>query len=108
VRKPAARKRTAAKSAKPRFELKLFLTGASERSQRALENIQRFCESELPGDYDLKVIDIYQQPALASAEQILASPTLIKTSPAPLRRLIGDMSDEQKVRVSLGLQSYDP
>lgn len=92
-------------SGKTRFKLKLFLTGATANSRRALENIRRFCESELPGDYDLKVIDIYQQPALASKNQIFAAPTLVKTSPLPLRQLIGDMSDEQKVRVSLGLQS---
>ena len=91
---------------KPRFELKLFLTGATARSRRALENIRRFCDSELPGNYDLEVIDIYQQPAMAGRNQIFAAPTLIKTRPLPLRRLIGDMSDEQKVRVSLGLQSY--
>jgi circadian clock protein KaiB len=71
-----------------------------------LENVRRFCEKELPGDYDLEVIDLYQQPALASENQILAAPTLIKTWPLPLCRLVGDMSDEQKVRVSLGLQSY--
>jgi circadian clock protein KaiB len=71
-----------------------------------LENVRRFCESELPGEYDLEVIDIHQQPALAGENQILAAPTLIKLRPLPLRRLIGDMSDEQKVRVSLGLQSY--
>ena len=71
-----------------------------------MENVRRFCEKELPGDYDLEVIDLYQQPALASENQILAAPTLIKTWPLPLCRLVGDMSDEQKVRVSLGLQSY--
>ena len=96
---------TKRRAGRARFEFKLFLTGASERSRRALENIRRFCESELTGNYDLEVVDIYQQPALASRNQIFAAPTLIKTSPLPMRRLIGDMSDEQKVRVSLGLQS---
>jgi circadian clock protein KaiB len=96
----------APRSGKPRFELALFLTGASARSRRALENIQRFCESELLGDYDLEVIDIYQQPALAGKNQIFAAPTLVKTKPLPVRRLIGDMSDEQQVRISLGLRSH--
>jgi circadian clock protein KaiB len=89
-----------------RFEFKLFLAGATPRSRRALENVRRFCERELPGNYDLEVIDIYQQPALASGNQIFAAPTLLKTHPLPLRRLIGDMSDERKVRANLGLQSY--
>ncbi len=97
---------TKGQTRKPRFALTLYLTGATVRSQRALENISRLCEKELPGNYDLEVIDIYQQPALAGIHQIFAAPTLIKKSPLPLRRLIGDMSDEQKVRVSLGLQSY--
>jgi circadian clock protein KaiB len=100
------RSKPAAARSEPKFVLKLFLTGASERSRRALENIQRFCKAELHGHYSLEVFDIYQQPELASREQIFAAPTLIKTAPGPLRRLIGDMSDEVKVRVSLGLQSY--
>lgn len=91
---------------KPRFELKLFLTGATPRSRRALENIRRFCDRELLGRYDLEVVDVYQQPALAGRNHIFATPTLIKTKPLPLRRLIGDMSDDQKVRISLGLQSH--
>ncbi|MDE2141928.1 MAG: circadian clock KaiB family protein [Elusimicrobia bacterium] len=92
----------------PRYKLQLFLTGATARSRTALENIRRFCERELPGNFDLKVIDIYQQPALAGRNQIIAAPTLIKTSPSPRRQLIGDMSDERKIRVSLGLVSRDP
>jgi circadian clock protein KaiB len=88
-----------------RFELKLFLTGATSLSRRALVNIKNFCERELPGNYDLRVIDIHQQPTLASKEQIIAAPTLIKAKPMPVRRLIGDMSDDEKVRDSLGLKS---
>lgn len=105
MKPPPANMRVERVPGTPRFKLKLFLTGATANSRRALENIRRLCESELPGDYDLTVIDIYQQPALASKHQILAAPTLIKSAPLPLRRLIGDMSDEQSVRVSLGLQS---
>lgn len=91
---------------KAHYNFRLFVTGVTARSQRALTNIQKLCESTIPGDYDLEVVDIYQQPVLARTEQIIAAPTLIRTHPLPLRRLIGDMSDEYKVRVSLGLQTY--
>ena len=104
-RKPA-RKPARKLVRKPAFFFKLFLTGATARSQRALANIQRFCEKELAGDYNLKVIDLYREPQMASQENILAAPTLVKIRPLPLRRLIGDMSDEQKIRLSLGLQGY--
>jgi circadian clock protein KaiB len=86
-----------------RYILKLYVTGMTPRSARAIENMQNFCEKHLLGRYDLQVIDVYQQPELARAEQIVAIPTLIKKLPMPLRRLIGDMSDEERVLVGLNI-----
>ena len=79
------------------YKLRLYVTGSTARSVRALANVKRICEEHLGGRYRLEVIDLYQQPALASSEQILAAPTLVKKFPLPLRRIIGDMSDQQRV-----------
>ena len=70
----------------------------------AVTNIKRICESKLHGHYSLEIVDIYQQPRLAQSNQIVAAPTLLKKSPLPLRRLIGDMSDEAKVLSGLDLK----
>jgi circadian clock protein KaiB len=86
-----------------RYILRLYVTGMTTRSVRAVENVRAFCSKHLEGRYDLQVIDVYQQPALARAEQLVAAPTLIKKLPLPLRRLIGDMSDEGRVLVGLDL-----
>lgn len=86
-----------------RYILKLYVTGLTTRSARAIENLQIFCEKHLAGRYELQVIDVYQQPELTRAEQIVAIPTLIKKLPLPLRRLIGDMSDEERVLVGLDI-----
>jgi circadian clock protein KaiB len=86
-----------------RYILKLYVAGMTSRSSRAIANVRSVCEKHLEGRYDLHVIDVYQQPALASAEQLIAAPTLIKKLPLPLRRLIGDMSDEGRVLVGLDL-----
>jgi circadian clock protein KaiB len=86
-----------------RYELKLYVTGMTSRSARAIENVRAFCEKHLEGRYDLQVIDVYQQPDLARSEQLIAAPTLIKKLPLPLRRLIGDMSNEGRVLVGLNL-----
>jgi circadian clock protein KaiB len=74
------------------------------RSTRAIEKVRTICEEHLHGRYDLEVIDIYQQPALAQGEQILAAPTLIKRLPLPLRRVIGDMSNTDRVLLGLDLR----
>ena len=92
---------------KPRDEhylLRLYIAGFTPRSTRAIEAIKQLCESELKGRYELEVIDVYQNPSLAGDEQILAAPTLIKKLPLPLRRIIGDMSDQEKVLVGLDLR----
>ncbi len=86
-----------------KYILRLYITGMTKRSARAIENLQAFCEKHLAGHYELQVIDVYQQPELARTEQVIAVPTLIKKLPLPLRRLIGDMSDEERVLVGLDI-----
>jgi len=81
--------------------LRLFVTGASSRTSTAIANLRRICEQELEGQYDLQIIDVLQFPDLAEDEKILATPTLIKSLPLPLRRVIGDLSDKEKVLLGL-------
>lgn len=95
-------------SEKDRYELKLYVTGASPRSGQAIANVRSLCEEYLKGRYDLEVIDIYQQPAVAVSEQIVAAPTLIKKSPAPSRRMIGDLSNRDKILVGLNIVAQAP
>ena len=85
------------------YLLKLFVTGASPNSVRAINNVKDICEKYLKDNYTLQVIDVYQIPEVAQQEQIIALPTLIKKSPAPERRLVGDMSDTAKVLRGLGI-----
>src|SRR4051794_13038538 len=85
------------------YILRLFVTGASVNSTRAISNLKHICETHIKGRYSLEIIDVYQQKAIAEIEQIIALPLLIKTRPLPKRRLIGDMSDEDKVLRGLGL-----
>ena len=87
------------------YVLRLYVTGASANSTRAISNLKQICETYIKGKYSLEIIDIYQQKSLAEAEQIIALPVLIKTFPLPQRRLIGDMSDKDKVLRGLGLIS---
>jgi circadian clock protein KaiB len=84
--------------------LRLYLTGTTPASVRALANLKRICEEHLQGQYELEVIDIYQRPSLLEGEQIFAAPTLIKKLPHPLRRLVGDMSDTEAVLLGLDLR----
>ena len=86
-----------------RFVLQLYVTGATARSTRAIANLRRFCEQHLSDRYELEVIDLYQRPELAAGEQLIAAPTLIKRLPLPLRRLVGDLSDQQRVMAGLDL-----
>jgi circadian clock protein KaiB len=84
--------------------LRLYVTGTTGKSVRAIENVRRICEEHLEGAYKLEVIDLYQNLPLARGDQIIAAPTLIKQLPLPLRRLIGDMSDEARVLVGLDIR----
>ncbi len=85
------------------YVLRLFITGATPNSVRAVANIKEICDIHLPGRYRLEIIDVYQQRDLAQKEQLVALPLLIKTYPLPERRLIGDLSDAGKVLLALGL-----
>lgn len=87
------------------YVLRLYVTGMTPRSQRAIQNIKVICEEHLRGRYELEIIDVYQQPVLAKGDQILAAPTLIKRLPLPLRRFIGDMSQREKILLGLDLST---
>jgi circadian clock protein KaiB len=88
-----------------KYVLRLYVTGMTPKSTLAVANIRKLCEKHLTGRYELDVIDIYQQLDVAKGEQIIATPTLIKKLPLPLRKLIGDMSDTQRLLVGIGLKS---
>ena len=85
------------------YRLRLFVTGASPNSTRAIINLKQICETHLKDNYEMEVVDVHQQPLLAQSEQIVALPLLIKMSPGPQRRMIGDMSDTKKVLRGLDL-----
>jgi circadian clock protein KaiB len=85
------------------YVLRLYVSGVSPKSVRAISNVKKMCEKRLAGRYDLEVIDVYQKPTLAAGEQIIAVPTLIKKLPLPLQRLIGDMSNVERVLLGINL-----
>jgi circadian clock protein KaiB len=85
------------------YRLRLFVSGSSPRSTRAIQNIRALCEERLQGRYDLEVIDIYQHPEHARPEQIVVTPTLVRKLPLPLRKVIGDLSDKERVLVGLDI-----
>ena len=86
-----------------RYILRLYVTGMTVRSARAVNNLRAICDEYLEGRYELDVIDIYQQPVLTKGEQIIAAPTLIRKLPLPMRRIIGDMSNRERVLLGLDL-----
>jgi circadian clock protein KaiB len=86
-----------------KYVLKLFVTGQTQRSELAIENLHRICEEEFQNEYELIVIDISQRPQLAEDDKILATPTVIKELPPPIRRIIGDLSNKEKVLLGLDL-----
>ena len=87
-----------------KYLLRLYVTGTTNRSVLAITNLKRICEEYLGGQYELEVIDLYKMPGLAKDDQIIAAPTLIKKLPLPFRRIIGDMSSEEKVLLGLDLR----
>lgn len=89
-----------------KFVLKLYITGKTARTETAVNMLKKICEEELQGRYQLNVIDILEYPQLAEDEKILATPTLIKVLPQPLRRIIGDLSNKEKVLLGLDLYPY--
>jgi len=98
-------KKAPARGRKPKCVLRLFVAGATERSRAAILRARQLCESELKGDFELEVIDVYQQPILARDGQIVATPTLVREFPRPVRRLIGDLSNSASLFVGLNLDT---
>jgi circadian clock protein KaiB len=90
-----------------KYTLRLYISGATPRSTRAIDNIRKLCDEHLKGCYELEVIDIYQHPEKARSEQVIAAPTLIKHLPLPLRKYIGDLSDSERVLVGLEIKEKD-
>jgi circadian clock protein KaiB len=87
----------------PKYVLRLYVSGATQRSKRALQNVRKICERRIPGEYELRVIDIFQRPDQASEDNVIVAPTLVKRLPLPVRRCIGDLSDADKVVNQLAL-----
>ena len=90
-----------------KFKLRLYITGRTSQSQRAIDNLRAICEAELAGVYEVDVIDVLEHPALAEREKILATPTLVKRLPEPVRRIIGDLSDRERVLLGLDLEQVE-
>ena len=88
------------------YRLRLYITGRTSHSMRAIENLRDICENELRGQFEVEVVDVLENPRLAENEKILATPTLVKKLPEPVRKIIGDLSDREKVL--LGLDIYGP
>jgi len=89
----------------PRFQLRLYIAGQTAKSVAAVANLQRICETHLAGQYSVEVIDLTQTPQLAAGDQILAIPTLVRRLPEPIKKIIGDLSNEERVLVGLDLKS---
>ena len=88
---------------KGKYVLKLYVTGKTPRSERAIANLRRICDTDLNHQYELTIIDVLERPHLAEDEKILATPTLVKELPPPLRRIIGDLSEKESVLIGLDL-----
>jgi len=87
------------------WDLRLYVTGHSPVCQRAAENLRRACEEHLPGRYQIEVVDLLENPRLAAADQILAVPTVVRKLPSPIRKIVGDLSDTDRLLVGLQLRS---
>lgn len=108
--KPAPKKRSPA-AARPRpakiCALRLYVAGQTPKSLLAFSNLKQICETHLKGRYRIEVIDLLEQPQLAKGDQILAIPTLVRKLPSPVRKIIGDLSDAERVLVGLDLRSAE-
>jgi circadian clock protein KaiB len=100
----AGRKVTPVPSAPERWDLRLYVAGESERSRLAIRNLKRICETHIQDAYSIEVIDLLKNPALARGDQIVAVPTLVRKLPEPMRKIIGDLSNEDRVLVGLDLR----
>jgi len=91
------------KSMEQTWELKLYIAGKTEKSETALRNLKKYCAEHLAGKYTIEVIDLLKKPQLAEGDQIFAVPTLVRKVPVPIRKIIGDLSNEEKVLVGLNI-----
>lgn len=101
----SSRKSSAAEPAPPAFELRLYVAGQTAKSVTALRNLHRICETHLAGQYRIEVIDLMKTPQLAAGDQILALPTLVRRLPTPIKKIIGDLSNEERVLVGLDVKA---
>ena len=90
-----------------KYVLRLYVTGLTARSTRAIKSVREVCDLHLPGQYDLEIIDVYQAPERIARDQIVAVPTLVRCAPAPVRHMVGDMSNRERLLVGLGLPLDD-
>ncbi len=90
-----------------KWRLRLYVAGQTPKSMKALANLKALCENYLAGSYEIEVVDLMENPGLAAGDQVLAIPTLVRRVPEPVRKIIGDLSDEQRVLVGLGLRPND-
>lgn len=98
------RERPVAAPLKPEWQLRLYVAGSTPRSSAALDNLKRLCETHLAGRYSIEVVDLLLNPQLAAGDQILAVPTLVRKFPEPIRKIIGDLSNEERVLVGLDVK----
>lgn len=103
-----ARKRRAKRATGDFYDLRLYIAGQTTRSLAALANIQKICDEHLEGRYRIEVIDLLERPQLARGDQILALPTLVRKLPAPIRKLVGDLSNTERALVGLDLRPRSP
>jgi circadian clock protein KaiB len=101
---PEGRDKTAGAGGTAEFQLRLYVAGKTAKSQLALKNLRRLCETHLAGRYQIEVIDLLVTPKLAAGDQILAVPTLVRKLPEPIKKIIGDLSNEERVLVGLDVQ----
>ena len=104
TRAKAAAKKTAIAVKTPEWQLRLYVAGRTAKSNAALANLKRLCDTHLAGRYAIEVIDLLVNPRLAAGDQILAVPTLVRKFPQPIRKIIGDLSNEARVLVGLDVQ----
>ncbi len=103
-KKPAALKRTDRKSKQDRYMLRLYVAGQTPRCMYALANLKKICEEHLEGRYEIELVDLLENPRLAAGDQILAIPTLVRKLPPPVRKIIGDLSNTERVLVGLAIE----
>ena len=105
--KEVAKKRSTAAEKSSEYQLRLYVAGQTVKSRAALENLNRICETHLAGRYRIEVIDLLVNPKLAAGDQILAVPTLVRHLPEPIKKIIGDLSNEERVLVGLDVQPLE-